>query len=256
VSDFSPESSKTPEKKKSRRGLYVAIGSVAGLAIAGGAIFAGIAANQAPQSQPTAEASADPSQEAIDKNEPLPSEAALEIPAGLSAQEVGTTLIERYDTWNNAGSNNQTIIDDWLNSPDDVSTGDYVTARAQEYAKTFAAALYIPDWDAPGLHPDLVKDDNAQVAINANTLEDNLKTSDPSNGDIEPYRNILTVDAVRQTSSGDGTRVIEVDYTQSSNADQNRVGEEFGAGAASSGTYVFTLVTVDGTERIAAVTIR
>lgn len=256
----SPELGRTPEKR-SRKGLIIGLSSgIAGAAIAAGAIMGLNAASEAPSTQPTAEAPADPSaplSPETDKNEPLPSELELEIPAGLSAEEVGALIIDRYDAWNNAGGNNQQIIDGWHDRPESMSTGDYVAARAQEYSSYFAGALYVEGWDTPGLYPDLVKNFEVHVGMNTYTLEQNLKTSDPdSHGDEAPYRLSNALDGAREVSKDGDTRVIAIDFTESSNASQNRVGEELGGDNAVQvprWTYVVTLVTVDGTERIAAI---
>lgn len=258
-----PESGQTPEKKKSRKGLAIGIvASLSGAAIAAGAVMGVNAMNGAPTTSPTAEAVADPSEpitpdvEVSGKNEPLPSELQLEISAGLSVDEVGATIIDRFDSWNNAGTNNQQVLDEWYAYSGE--TRDYVAELSNQYADQFADALYVEDWQTPGLHPDLVNNWEVATAINAYALELNLITSSPDNGDIEPYRQSDTFEAVREVSSDGDTRVIAIDFVESNNADQNRVGEDFGTEDDAvinvpNLTYIVTLVTVDGTERIAGI---
>ena len=259
-----PEPQRGLEAKRSKRGLAITVGSIAGLAVAAGAVF-GISAlaQDKPSSQPTAEAPADPTAEPTptspEKNEALPSELDLEIPADLSADELGTTFVDRYNAWLNAGSNNQQVIDDWL-AATDMSTGDYVTGLATEYASEFTDALFIEGWDTPGAHDDLVSFRDRVLGGNAHYLELNLKTSDPAYGDIEPFRDTDRLVATRETSSTDSARVLEVDLTQTNNADKNRVGEDFGLDDAvitvPNYTLIVTFVTVDGHERISAIDAR
>jgi hypothetical protein len=247
----------SPNKKKSRKGIVIGVtGGVAGAAIAAGAIMGINLGVEPPKSDPTTEAPAE-------TNEPSPEEtwspevtvADLEIPAGLETEAVGELIIQRYDEWRNAGTDNDRIESDWRDFSG--STGDFVDGIAAQYAPLYTEALYISDWKA---RPDLVHDQDFGVRANASTLEMNLVTNDPAYGDLEAFHRNISFDAAREISNAGTSRVIEIDYTESNNADKNRVGEEFGTEYEGNfgrpmGTITMTLATVGGVEKIAAVTV-
>lgn len=254
-----PESDKAPEKK-SRKPLVIALSSIAGVALAAG-IGMGLSANQAPQSAPTTETSADPT----DTAEPTPEQTAtpeltvedIEIQAGLSAEQVGQAIIQRFDDWRNEGGSDKALYDEWIDT--DLSNGEFTLAKAEGYAAIYAEALYVEGWQS---HEDLKGNYEFNVRVNAETLEINLKTSNLTSNpalinpdDLEPYQRNIIFDGAREISSGDGTRVIEIDYYESNNADKNRAGEAFSQQTADfgqpTGRFTMTLVTVDGVERIA-----
>lgn len=257
----------TSREKKSKKGLVIGLTSgIAGAALAAGAIMGISAANDVPRTEPTAEASGDLSQPNTSEEQPTSPELTveqLEIPTGLEVEQVGQTIIERLDSWQNAGTNDpavrQALRDARLT--EGKTTGEFVTAKAEAYGAIFAAALYVDGWEARG---DLVQNDQFNRDVNASTLELNLKTSNPDENpdDLEPFqRNIHFVDARELSSEGvpgeDGyTRVIEIDFSESNNADRNRAGEAFAPETATFGTpqgrFTMTLVTVNGVEKIAA----
>lgn len=249
-------------KKKSRRGLVIGLtGGLAGAALAASAIIGLNVANQSPHSESVAEAPADPSEVTPETSEPgelLPADMNLEIPAGLSSEELGRTFIDRYNAWGEAGSNNAAINDESSEaSGRNVSMGDFVTGKAQEFAPYFADALFVSGWqDRPGL----VDTYDALIRINAHRLELNIKTSNPAYGDEEAWSYVRAVDAVHEITSDGATRTLEIDFTDTNNADKNRVGEDFALEdaviSAPSGTWTVTFETIDGTERLTADSIR
>lgn len=249
-----------PAPRKSRRGLVIggiAAAATLPIALAGALYYGSIQGEKAPvpnEGGPIAEGPADPGEEVPNTPEQLTVE-QLQIPAGLEAQQVGQLIIERFDSWQNAGTNDPAIYAEWRAAGvENMSTGDFVTAKAEEFAAIYRSALYVEGYAY----------DSFDVAVNANTLELNLLTSNPNMNpkDLEAYQRNVSFDAAREVSSEgtpgqDGyTRVIEVDYTESNNADRNRAGEDFGQETASfgtpKGTYTLTLVTQNGTEKIAA----
>jgi len=252
-----PGPGSTPEKKKSKKGLVVGLTSgLAGAAIAAGAIIGINAGAEPPRSQPTAETPVDPNGEVLPEQPSSPelTVEAVEIPAGLPVEEVGALLIDRFDAWQNHGTNDEAVDRERTTAGlQNVSMGDFVTGKAEEYAAIYAAALYVQDWQS---REDLVKNYDFGVRVNASTLELNLKTNDPVYGDEEAFQRNIHFEGAREISSGDGTRVIEIDYTESINADRNRVGEAFGLDYANFSPqpagFRMTLVTIDGRERIAA----
>ncbi|MFZ2126007.1 MAG: hypothetical protein WAV04_00665 [Candidatus Microsaccharimonas sp.] len=229
------------EKKKFPLGAKITAG-IAGLALIGGGVA--LVANQAPKQEPVAEAPADPSNPDTpgtgEQGELLPNEMELEIPVGLSAEQLGETFIDRENAWLNAGTDNQKILDDRTEAGlNNVSMGEFVTDLATEFAPSFANALYVDDWQS---RSDIVDHHYKPfIELNAATLERNLKTGDSAFSDgKEAYHYTRTVDAVREISADGTTRVIEIDLT-----DSNGV----------SGVYTLTFVNIDGTERIAALSV-
>ncbi len=257
MSTPTPEAGRSPEKK-SRKGLIIGVTSgIAGATLAAGAVMGLNAANQAeaPSTQPTAEAPADPSEPSPE----APASAELtveqvEIQAGLSAEQVGQTIIERFDDWQNAGTNDPAIWNEWRSMPLEMTTGEFVVGKAEAFGAVYAQALYVDGWEA---QEDLVRNYDFGVRTNANTLEMNLKTSNPTDNpeDLQGFQRNIKFESAREVSIGDGTRVIEIDFSESNNADQNRAGEAFGPETATfgqpTGRFTMTLVTVNGVERIA-----
>lgn len=261
-------------KKKPRKGPVIgAISGLAGLAI-GIASFVGINSlneeKEGPiKEEPVATAPVTPGEgsgeeepvvntpETPVSGEQLPADMDLEIPAGLTSEELGQVFIDRYNAWGEAGSNNKAINDESITAEgNNVSMGEFVTGKATEFAPYFADALFISDWQS---RPDLTNFYEASTRSNAHQLELNLKTSDPAFGDQEAWSYISTVDTVREISSDGITRTIEIDYTDSNNADKNRVGENFGLEdvviTVPNVTRTVTFETVDGNERIVATSV-
>lgn len=258
-----------PLKRQSGRGFAIGlVAGVTGAAVAAVVIVGLNSVNSVPNAQSVAETPADgrpsPTPETPSENEPPLSTQDVVIRAGLGAEEVGQLLIERFDDWHNAGTNDPAVYNEWRSAPIDQTTGDFADAKAEQFAALFAAALYIDGWNDSANHPDLVKDYEFGIAVNASTLEINLITTniegdiDASHpADVVPFQRNILYDSAREISRGEGTRVIRIDYTESNNADQNRAGEAFAPEAATfgqpQGTMTLTLVTVDGNERIAAI---
>jgi len=257
-------------KKKPRKGPVIgAISGLAGLAI-GIASFVGINSlneeKEGPiKEEPVATAPVAPGEEEPVVNTPetpvsgelLPADMDLEIPAGLTSEELGQVFIDRYNAWGDAGSNNKAIATEkTVSGTQNVSMGDFVTGKAQEFAPYFADALFVADWRD---RPDLVSDYEASTIINAHRLELNLKTNDPVFGDEEAWEYKSTLNEVREISSDGESRVLEIDFTDSNNADKNRVGETFGLEDAvitvPYGTWTVGFEVVDGVERIASLSV-
>lgn len=258
-----PEPEKAPEKK-SKKGLLIGItAGLAGAAVAAAAIMGVNASGETPQTQPTAEAPADPREvvpeapEVPAAGELLPADMDLDLLAGLSSEELGQAFIDRYNAWGEAGSNNAAILDEQSTAAgNNISMGEFVTGKAQQFAPYFADLLFVPDWRD---RPDLVNTYESRIEINAHRLELNIKTSNPAFGDEEAWSYVSTVDAVREVASDGTTRTLEIDFTDSNNAEKNGVGEDFAFEdeviTVPYGTRTVTFVTVDGVERIAATSV-
>lgn len=243
-----------PTERKSRKRFVIGGAAfLAGAAVVAGSVMGISALNNAPEkSEHETSAPSDPSESPEAPWSPEVTVKDLEIPAGLSAEATGKLIIERFDAWQNAGTDNKRVLDDFMayNGP----TADFVHSVTDQYAAPYADALYVDGWQS---HVDLAKERDFYVDLNTGVLNLNLVTSDPSNGDEEPFQRSLTFDAAREVSSDGGSRVLQIDYTESNNADKNRVGEKFdtekiGEFGERKGTWTITLVTIDGVEKIAA----
>lgn len=243
--------------KKAKVGIA---GGVLALLAAGGVGF-GLATNQAPEKEePVATAPANPGETTEPSAEtpwsPEVTVEQLEITSGLETEALGQELISRLDDWRNAGTDNQKVYQDWRAFNGE--TGDYVLSISGQYAPIYTESLFVDDWQTK---EDLVRTQQYYVDLNSHTLELNLITSNPENGDTEAFHRNITYDGAREISNDGTTRVIEVDYTESNNADQNRVGEEFnteeeGNFGTPQATYVFTLTNIDGFDKISSVSIK
>ena len=161
-----PESAKElieTAPKKSKKGLFIGLGATAaGLIVAGGAFFGISAANEAPKSEPVAEAPADPAEPVPSTETETPIEApvvstnendptitaeneaatleSLRFTSNLSPQELGEKYSENLTRWNMAGATPETFYA-WLDAglPD---TNAYAAEIAKINAPTYATALF------------------------------------------------------------------------------------------------------------------
>ena len=161
-----PESAKElieTAPKKSKKGLFIGLGATAaGLIVAGGAFFGISAANEAPKSEPVAEAPADPAEPVPSTETATPIEApvvstnendptitaeneaaileSLRFTSDLSPQAVGEKYSEILTRWNTAGATSETFYK-WFNAglPDET---EFASAIAKGNANTYATALF------------------------------------------------------------------------------------------------------------------
>ncbi|MCU1580021.1 MAG: hypothetical protein JWP19_2225 [Rhodoglobus sp.] len=248
------EPDKAPDKK-SRRGLYVAIGSIAGLAIAGGAVFGGIAASQVPASQPTAEAPADPtavpSAEATNSAELLTPE-DLVLPESLTPEQLGTAFVQdRLSTWEMAGAIPE-------NENKWVTSDTFLDETSNKNGDLIADAIMVPNWrDIPALATWVA----GEKQSNAGSIDNFFKTFDSGqSADVEPYNRGITAGATSVVSQDNTTLVIATEGTEFTNSDKNRIGTTLaGPNTASiNGNKILvttTFVVLNGTWRISAVSI-
>lgn len=256
-----PLDSRGAEKKR-KKGLLIGVGAgAAGLALAAGALIGVNAAGQAPNTEPTAAAPADPSETPTDV-EPTPaspeagtevSAQAYEISGDLSAADAVMVFVnDRLSAWTMAGATQETV-DDYLASGGRTSYFDEV---AGENSLVIANALFVPGW----------RDDDAlahyvdwETAGNANSLK--LWTLTRESGlpqDREPYVRSVAVNSVQVVSNEPDTARFAVIATEHDNADQNSVGvgERISQPEPLDGHSVtgdITLQRVDGTWKVAAI---
>ena len=251
------ETDKKPEKKKgiSKRNKIIAAAAAVAVAVGAGA-YAISNQGEKPAETPTSNSGPqNPGEEVpVTPEEPntgelLPSEMDLEIPAGLSDEELAEVTVERLVSWSNAASDNEEIHSDWVSFEGE--TVDYATSVSQDNATYFTESLFVDGWES---NENLAFVANANTNINSLALYLNLVTSNPENGDIEPYRIKEDIQSVNTLNKDETGRTLEIITLSSNNSDQNRA-LELASGSVETSPYEtylkITYVTVNGKEKIA-----
>lgn len=243
----------TPDKKSrfSRKQKIIA-GGAALLTIAGigaGVKFGIDAANQAPA--PVAEAPVDPtatpSPVEVDPVTPESVIKSLEIPAGLSTEELGQLIIdERYDAWASASADTpeegEKLVEDWREFVRENGVNalpEFANNIAESNGEVRATALYGPEWRSDS---DIVTLVTRRIAINSRFIQLYLATQ--ANG--AAYTSEWKATGYRELADTDNdpsTRTIEVDVTTSEQ--NNPLGNTTGKSITK-----ITLVTVGDREII------
>lgn len=255
----STDNNETLTGKKSNKGKKIGAAvaitvTLAGAAAAAKALLFDGGTPTPPQGQ-TNSAPANPGGENSNPPKPETTQApeSLEIPAGLEAKETGKFIINSFDEWQNAGTNNKDIYNQYIATSSVEEGLQVLEDLTEKTGDDKANALFVENWKE---NETLVKFRGFIVSININTLETNLKTQRP---DMKPedkvaYQRNIEFEDAREIPGTDGVRVIEIDFIEYNNADQNRAGEEINPEAGSfgtkEGTFVVTLITVDGVEKI------
>lgn len=254
VSASTPEPGKTPEKKP-RKFVYGTVAGIAGAAIAAGAIMGIGALNEKPKKDDHASsASAAPSKTPEASTPPTPEALtvqSLEIPAGLTPEELGTTLIDRLSSWDMAGATAENR-DGYLKAG--AATGDsfgYATQLAQQNGAIYAEALFGPDWQSV---PTLATYVPNKEKANAGLIELWFATSAGiSRLDPEPFKSSDTVDSVTVVSQSGGAITERIATTAHNNSSANRADTLAPGTAALDGekfVVVATFTTVNGVEKV------
>jgi hypothetical protein len=177
----------------------------------------------------------------------------VEIQAGLETQDLGKAIIDRLDTWINAGTDNEQIADDSLGTNTEV----FAASIASQYRTIYSEGLFVADM---ANNAELKNVADVHEELNANVLMDNLATTNPEL-DKESFHRSMDFVIAREVDDGDNdpsTRTLEIDFIESNNAANNRVGEAFDIGAGTfgtpKGTFTVDLKVEDDTEKISGLT--
>jgi len=168
---------------------------------------------------------------------------SIEIPAGLSAQELGEAFMDRYTEWANAGSSTpeeqDALWEGWYAYTESVS--QYCDEVAAENKDAFAEALYTPGWES---NPALVQYVDGLEDVNSVTLEMYIATAKSTGASNFRFE----ADAVSEIVNSDGSRTLTIEYTgHRVNYSTNNDPEH--------GVYTVNFQTVDNTEKIAEITV-
>jgi hypothetical protein len=151
---------------------------------------------------------------------------------------------EKSNAWTNAGL-----------TPELANAEERYSMTAREYASQLAAGpdqayiseTLIPEWES---NPRILKSINQGLEMHLDNLEIALITSNPENGDIEPYKRYQNVieDSIVVESATDTEVVITSRWQGSDNSDKNR-GEEVSTGVdpnTETGGSTMTFTVVNG----------
>jgi hypothetical protein len=253
----------TPKKPHVLRNIGI---FAAGAAIAGGAVFGITSINSAPKSQPVATAPGEPVPDispSVEASEPTATESespvsggellsveALEIPAGLDAEKLGTMIVaDRFTSWANAGAYDGLLMQ---SVDENLSWDEMLPEIADKNMAVYADALYVDGWEQKTQLTQFVEGTRDS---NLGTLQWYTSTqwsSEEKPENKEGYKQWLTVDGVQEVSTDSNERTIDVAVTSHSNSDMN-LGP---APLKEKAIYTITLEEVDGTEKIADISLR
>lgn len=194
------------------------------------------------------------------------SPASIEIPAGLSPEQLGVTLIQdRLSQWEMAGATDANT-DTWSNKQGSDAKDAYTLELADKNATTFADSLFIDNWES---EPSLKQFKKIEHDINLQSVEYFFKTNHTTASqkaefptDFEAYKRTVTVDPADVTvvSQDADSITLAIIATEHDNKDRNRVGNELSNGnpAQVEGEKykaTVTLKNVNGVEKVASYSI-
>ncbi len=209
---------------------------------------------QAPKTEGTAAAPANPSESPVEASPSASPEVQtftveqLEIPAGLDAETLGKTIVaDRWSEWINAGATDSLAdVKFEANESWDV----LLPKIADQNEKAFTDALYVPGWQSDD---NLKADVDMLHSANLSTLRWYVTTAwSEKSQNQEGFRSWLTVQSVQELEDHvDETRTIEVKYSNNTNSDKNE-----GPAPDAGGILTITTKEVDGKEKITEVHVR
>lgn len=157
-------------------------------------------------------------------------------------------MSERWSAWENQGATKENN-DEFLKPTTGKSAAEFAAAKAKENADTFPEALFVKNYKT---NANLVTIADRVTKINASTLERTLITWD----DSTPYKRSMDVVGEAELLGGsieEKMVAFRVNWINSSNAEDNRIGTEYDPSDTTpvTGTYTITAVITDGEWKIA-----
>lgn len=153
---------------------------------------------------------------------------ALRIPEGLSDEELAKTILERQESWANAGKSDSIPVDLAtlnLNRSDDnlpsLSMDDYLLEIAKKEGAAYATALLPEGWESD---PALVDYVNSNINYNFIVLKAYSVTA--WNGDevpenVEGFKTDYILDGTERAEAPEGERGLNIDFTEDWNDENN-----------------------------------
>lgn len=212
-------------RMRCRRGAAVALAAATVLVltscssspVAESTVKATQAAVATPESDPTNPADTIlPGGEGANTTERAQLISSLEIPTGLSTDELGATLVQRIETWTNFGAKESTI-QAWKDADNKsvdaggpgVQLNDFMKSYAKDHASEFGEALFV---DPNNAIIGVASQSNSNVLVAWADTQNNQ-----SNGAQEGYKATCTTDSVKEISSSGSDITLSIDYTASDN---------------------------------------
>jgi hypothetical protein len=174
----------------------------------------------------------------------------VEIPAGLSAEELGKAFVQRLNDWYDAGIVMGEDLTDRIDYDDPAAAGwdVLIPGMVKENGPVFAEGLFVDGWESD---PDLVKYVDAFNEANRVTLANYVGTAWSTDPTEEIYYRWDVFDSATELSNDGTTRTLEVKVVSRDNAESNEVPDsELLGGDGFPNTWTVTFINVDGTERI------
>lgn len=177
----------------------------------------------------------------------------LEIPAGLSTEELGNKIVENFELWRNAGfvtpEDEAKLIEDWhsYTTTNSINLKDFALEEAGKNTDKFANALlvsnYKEDTDLVGLY-DLFKTLNKRSIIN------HMLTIQDKENKAGYYLSMETFSVNEMLNTGD-ERMIQIAFSESINI-EDLTSSKNTIEQASSDSIVcnVTVSAINGVEKI------
>jgi hypothetical protein len=259
-----------PTEKKSHKKLVIGGAAfLAGAAVIAGSVIGIKAAGDAPKN--TAPAPDPKATSQTPEATPTPSSTpeqpltvqSLEIPANLTPEQLGVTLIQdRLSQWEMAGATDANTTA-WHQAP---NLDAFVLDLGQQNADKFSQALFVDGWQTDS---SLASFSAAEQKSNAHTVENFFKTNHVTASekaefpmDFKPYNRSISVAPadVKFVSQSPGEITLSILATEHDNKDRNRIGTTLSNDnqAQIEGNRFranVTLKNVNGIEKIAAISI-
>ena len=249
--ETTPSTPETPRFTKKQKLIAALAG---GALLAGGAFGLGLAANSG---EKPAEAPANTSEpvDPVEPVEPAPVEEpttpevdtisveALEIPAGLNAEELAKVIVEdRFTDWDNASAT-QNLFNKVIE--ENKSWNELLPEIAAQNRDIFAESLYVSGWEQdPELAQNVEAKAESNLAVLGNYVQTAFKTDGPA---VEAYYIDTVVKSASESSGENGERILTIDVGQTDNREQNQITTT----ELRDARYIITLIEENGKEKIA-----
>lgn len=243
-----------PTEKKSHKKLIIGGAAfLAGAAVIAGSVIGLKAAGDAPKNpapKPDPKATSQTPEATPTATSEVLTVQSAEIPAGLSPEQLGTTLIKRLSSWDMAGATTANRAA-YLKASDSFA---YASQLSETNGNIYAEALFGPNWQTVPILATYVPNEEK---ANAGLIELWFATS-PGIGasplDTSPFQSWDTVDSVTVVSQDAGSITENIATTAHNNAGQGNRADQLDPGAVALNGEKFvvkaTFTAVNGVEKI------
>lgn len=249
---------KTVEVKRSSRRKLIIGGTalIAGAAVVAGSVIGFKVASDTPKNQPP---KTDPKTTShTPEASPTPTGAAevltvksVEIPAGMSPEQLGTTLVQRMADWDMDGTTAKNRDAYFAEGAKTGDAGAYAKQISEASGNIYAEALFGQDWQS---EPKIATYVTNEKVSQAASLELWFKTSSGIDSrDKEPFKTWNTVDSVNVVSQSGDSVTERIAVTAHNNVEKNTAAQ-FDPGVTQLNGEKFevdaTFTTVNGVNKV------